>query len=398
MDSSPGSPVVARRQGKASAMLSAARLRCGTALLIGGALLALCGTTSAGPGGLCTECYNPVRPGHVTCKDNGCDKQKSEKCNAHDKNGDKYLDTCYCGAVPKKKKKGVRAEATGGTVLFDGSTLIINGVEIVNIHHLPDATDDPADPVVNGTIMIPPLVYAGPSVFFDGVWQFDYHRFVVGAPGSQLTVVKDGGTLLSAQIAELWYITESNAFSIGLGTPVCDLTAGSSYLDTVNTLTQDPDPDMYLWISVSPQNDFALGSSLFTNPYMDEIATTSLGVTGTAPAVITILSSPIAGVPIAGDLPGVTNYTTESGDLETITLSALPTVARIGRTYYFAFWVVDDEPMPPGETDLQVGVEADHTVMAVYDWRLSGDANDDCVVNVLDLIYTRNRIGTRCPQ
>ena len=161
---------------------------------------------------------------------------------------------------------------------------------------------------------------------------------------------------------------------------------------------QDPDPDMYLWISVSPQNDFALGSSVFTNAYVDQIATTSLGVTGTAPAVITILSSPMAGVPIAGDLPGVTNYTAESGGLETITLSAPPSVTRNGKTYHFAFWAVDDEPMPRGQMDLHVGADADHTVMAVYDWRLPGDVNDDCVVNVLDLLLTRNRLGTRCPQ
>ena len=54
--------------------------------------------------------------------------------------------------------------------------------------------------------------------------------------------------------------------------------------------------------------------------------------------------------------------------------------------------------MPRGQMDLHVGADADHTVMAVYDWRLPGDVNDDCVVNVLDLLLTRNRLGTRCPQ
>jgi len=368
------------------------------ALVAGVALLALCSAASAGPDALCTEAYNPVRPGHVTCKDNGCDKEKSQKCNPYDKNGDKYLDTCYCGAVPKKKKKkGVRAQAAGGSIFFDGGSLTIQNVQIANVHHLGDGIDDPADPVVGAVIEVPPLTYAGPAVYSDSEWQLDYHAFVA-VPGSQVIITKDGGTCLTAEINELWYLPESNAFSIGLGDPVCDLAMGSPYLDAVNSLTHEPDPELYLWISVWPVNNFVEATNGFTLPFMDVADTASMGVTGTEPAAITVLSSPVAGVPVAGDLPGVTNYTADSGLLEAIELSIPQIVERNGKIYTFAFWMVDDEPMPRGATTLLVGVEADHTALAVYDWRLTGDANDDCSVNVLDLIFVRNRLGTKCPQ
>jgi len=367
-------------------------------LLAAAALLAMCSPASAGPGGLCTECYNPLRPGNVTCKDNGCDKEKSQKCNPADRNGDKYLDTCYCGAVPKKKKKrGKRAKAAGATVFFDGGSLIIQDMLIENVHDLADGTDDPTDPVVGAIIEVPPLICTGPAVYFDSEWQFDYYAFTA-PPGSEVRINKDGGTWLTAEITELWYLPQSNVFSIGLGDPVCDMAMGSPYLDEVNALTHEPDPELYLWISVWPVNNFAEATNGFTLPFMDMTETASMGVTGTEPAAITVLSSPVAGVTVDGDLPGVTNYTAGSGELEGVELSVPPIVTRNGKTYTFAFWMVDDEPMPRGQAILNLGVDADHTAMAVYDWRLTGDVNEDCSVNVLDLILVRNRLGTKCPQ
>ena len=43
-------------------------------------------------------------------------------------------------------------------------------------------------------------------------------------------------------------------------------------------------------------------------------------------------------------------------------------------------------------------MDADHTALAQYDWRLSGDVTDDCKVNILDMIFVRNHLNTACSE
>lgn len=69
-----------------------------------------------------------------------------------------------------------------------------------------------------------------------------------------------------------------------------------------------------------------------------------------------------------------------------------------GRNYTFARWFVGTTPMAKGQVTLQVKMDAPRVVVAQYDWRLPGDMNEDCQVNVLDLIQTRNKLGTKCSQ
>jgi len=54
--------------------------------------------------------------------------------------------------------------------------------------------------------------------------------------------------------------------------------------------------------------------------------------------------------------------------------------------------------MAKGQVTLQVKMDAPRVVVAQYDSRLPGDMNEDCQVNVLDLIQTRNKLGTKCSQ
>jgi len=59
-------------------------------------------------------------------------------------------------------------------------------------------------------------------------------------------------------------------------------------------------------------------------------------------------------------------------------------------------------PLAPGEdrpfNEVEVTMDDRRTAVAQYDWRLPGDYNDDCTVNVLDLLFVRNRLQTKCSE
>jgi len=74
-----------------------------------------------------------------------------------------------------------------------------------------------------------------------------------------------------------------------------------------------------------------------------------------------------------------------------VSLSAQLRLFRGTVPYNFAYWKINGIAQQPRKTDIQFRVEADTTVEAVY--HMLGDANGDCVVNVLDLISIRNRLG-----
>ncbi|NQT19032.1 MAG: PD40 domain-containing protein [Planctomycetes bacterium] len=122
-------------------------------------------------------------------------------------------------------------------------------------------------------------------------------------------------------------------------------------------------------------------------------------------AALTVKSMPFGGVSITGDKPGATDYEAMCFDGDTVNLTAPESVTANGRTWYFQYWLVDGDPTIPtpflsGRPDpnVQLLMDADRTLMAVYDWRPQGDVTGDCFVNVLDLLYVRNRLQTTCSE
>ena len=124
------------------------------------------------------------------------------------------------------------------------------------------------------------------------------------------------------------------------------------------------------------------------------------GVMTTATAVyeirnhtLTVVSEPLAGLDIMGDHPGNTPYCATGTDQQAVHL-ALDSPFNImdsGNSYNFVYWLIDGVPQPRGCTSVDILMDADRTATAVYN--LFADANGDCAVNVLDLIFVRNRLG-----
>jgi len=108
---------------------------------------------------------------------------------------------------------------------------------------------------------------------------------------------------------------------------------------------------------------------------------------------LSVRSAPLKGILVSGDRPGTTDYSVECGWAEQVRLDLeSPTViASGGRFYTFAYWTVDGQPGQHGQTAVETVMEGDHTLTAVY--LLYGDTNGDCQVNVLDLLFVRNRLG-----
>jgi len=91
--------------------------------------------------------------------------------------------------------------------------------------------------------------------------------------------------------------------------------------------------------------------------------------------VLTIGSTPVTGVNITGDRPGVTEYTTTCADQEVVSLTApASTTTGEGITYNFVRW----EGLADGVATIQVTVDSSHTVVAVYEvqtWTLSVESS-----------------------
>jgi len=107
---------------------------------------------------------------------------------------------------------------------------------------------------------------------------------------------------------------------------------------------------------------------------------------------LSVQSSGVAGVSITGGKPGTTDYTATCADQQVVSLTA-PVVqpGAGGVRWAFANWTVDGVPKV-GNT-ISVTMDADRTAVALYTVMIPGDANGDCSVNVLDLIFIRNRLG-----
>jgi len=108
---------------------------------------------------------------------------------------------------------------------------------------------------------------------------------------------------------------------------------------------------------------------------------------------LTVASQPFAGLDIMGDDPGNTPYCATRTDQEAVhlALDSPLNMMQGGNSYNFVYWMIDGVPQPRGCTSVDILMDADRTATAVYN--LFADANGDCAVNVLDLIFVRNRLG-----
>lgn len=113
---------------------------------------------------------------------------------------------------------------------------------------------------------------------------------------------------------------------------------------------------------------------------------------------LSVTAAPVRNVAISGTETATTPCAITATEGGKITVTAPASVSLGGKTYTFSGWFIDDQPQPKGQVSIEVTMDADHAAVAQYDWRLAGDNNEDCVVNLLDLLFVRNRINNRCSQ
>ena len=99
-----------------------------------------------------------------------------------------------------------------------------------------------------------------------------------------------------------------------------------------------------------------------TLSFMSDQAHTAIVTYRLRACSVTVTSSPIAGVPITGTLPGTTNYTAVCDSGSTITLSAPPTVTVGNATWYFVGWA----GFSPGLTTITPTIIQDRSLNVEY--------------------------------
>ena len=80
--------------------------------------------------------------------------------------------------------------------------------------------------------------------------------------------------------------------------------------------------------------------------------------------MLTVSSVPVTGVLIEGNN---TDYTAEFEEGQVVNLVAPTTAAVAGTSYTFIRWMVDGVGQPDGVADVQVTMDIDHTLVAVYE-------------------------------
>jgi len=111
---------------------------------------------------------------------------------------------------------------------------------------------------------------------------------------------------------------------------------------------------------------------------------------------LTVKSAPFSGVSVTGDKPGTTPYSKYCRDGETVSLLAAPSMTYNDKKFFFLYWFVNGSPRDRYLNPMSEEVTRDTEAVAVYDVTIQGDANSDCLVNILDLIKVRNELGKRC--
>ena len=111
----------------------------------------------------------------------------------------------------------------------------------------------------------------------------------------------------------------------------------------------------------------------------------------TPPQVTLSVSSTPVAADITGDKPGHTPYTAVCSVGQVVNLTAPATSWKSDVEYSFIQWAVNGSNRAIRQLNLQVTMTSDSNVTAK--WRLAGDANLDCAVNVLDSLAVRNKMG-----
>ena len=106
---------------------------------------------------------------------------------------------------------------------------------------------------------------------------------------------------------------------------------------------------------------------------------------------LTVSANTAGSIDIGGDLPGTTNYTRACTQGQAVNLSAPASAASGGASLPFLRWTLDGMGQPVGQTSLQATITGSH--VAVCSYGLEGDANNDCLINILDLVFVRNGLG-----
>jgi len=83
--------------------------------------------------------------------------------------------------------------------------------------------------------------------------------------------------------------------------------------------------------------------------------------------LLSVQSTPLAGVAIEGDKPGVTDYEAHCDDQEVVALTAPATATEGPIEYTFVRWRVGGVDQPLGQRGIQVTMDADRVMQAVYE-------------------------------
>jgi len=100
-----------------------------------------------------------------------------------------------------------------------------------------------------------------------------------------------------------------------------------------------------------------------------------------------------SGVLITGNKPGTTNYEAICEDQEVVTLTAPATAPGPETGPNFIRWAIDGVDQT-GDRPIQLTMNTDHTALALYyHWPVTGDATGDCKVDILDMLFVRDRLS-----
>jgi len=84
--------------------------------------------------------------------------------------------------------------------------------------------------------------------------------------------------------------------------------------------------------------------------------------------VLSVTSDGCSSVAIGGDRPNVTPYFAPCSHMEAVRLSAQPAITQNDIHYEFVSWIIDGQDQPVEEADVTITMDADHAVVAVYEF------------------------------
>ena len=298
----------------------------------------------------------------------------------------------------------------GMAKLWDsGAQLLVRSTPVAGVRITGDPTGVTdfailfTEPGQSRTLTAPPIALSG-AVRYDFVrWEIDGQpqpsgqlsvQFTVGNSMAAIAVYeirKQTLTVLSSPIAGL-SVTGTRPGTTGYAA-ICD-EGETVNLSALATATLAGQRCEFLYWTVDGIDGPSRQTSVAIVMDMNHAATAQYRIART----LTVLSAPVLRVNVTGLKPGATNYVADCEDQQAVQLTAPSTVTVGSKAYPFVRWFVDGEPKLVGQRDILVTMDKDHAALAQYELPLPGDINDDCIVNVLDLIYVRNRLNTRCSE